>query len=382
MTKPLASLSLDLDNKWSYMKTHGDKGWEKYPSYLDTVVPRILDVLASVDLKITFFVVGQDAARPENQEAIRSLSDAGHEIGNHSYNHEPWLHLYDRKQLESELAKTEEVLGKVTGQIPIGFRGPGYSSSPTLLDCLASRNYLFDASKLPTFIGPMARAYYFFRSKLGQEQRQERNKLFGTLSEGFSTLKPHYCEWKSPLREQGSRQLLEIPVTTLPFFRMPFHLSYLLYLMQFSQRIAWSYWKLAKSLCRISGVEPSILLHPLDFMDESDEPLLNFFPGMRTPSEEKCSFVREVLQDMKTTFQVMPMNRYANDLRQRHGLRIKTIDFEKETTKSTFAADGSSFPNPKTTLATMVSTQKENRIYQDSDECNVGDTLEESCALD
>ena len=34
MDKPLASLSLDLDNQWSYMKTHGDPGWESLPSYL------------------------------------------------------------------------------------------------------------------------------------------------------------------------------------------------------------------------------------------------------------------------------------------------------------------------------------------------------------
>jgi hypothetical protein len=26
--KPLASISLDLDSLWSYMKTHGDPGWE------------------------------------------------------------------------------------------------------------------------------------------------------------------------------------------------------------------------------------------------------------------------------------------------------------------------------------------------------------------
>ncbi len=38
--KPLCSLSLDLDNQWSYMKTHGDAGWESFPSYLDLVVPR------------------------------------------------------------------------------------------------------------------------------------------------------------------------------------------------------------------------------------------------------------------------------------------------------------------------------------------------------
>ena len=40
-----ASLSLDLDNQWSYMKTHGDQGWQEYPSYLDVAVPRILDLL-------------------------------------------------------------------------------------------------------------------------------------------------------------------------------------------------------------------------------------------------------------------------------------------------------------------------------------------------
>ncbi len=51
MTKPLASLSLDLDNRWSYMKTHGDEGWESFPSYLDVVVPRVLDLLAKRNLR-------------------------------------------------------------------------------------------------------------------------------------------------------------------------------------------------------------------------------------------------------------------------------------------------------------------------------------------
>ena len=57
-----ASLSLDLDNQWTYMRTHGDAGWESYPSYLDLVVPRVLRALAERDLKITFFIVGRDAA--------------------------------------------------------------------------------------------------------------------------------------------------------------------------------------------------------------------------------------------------------------------------------------------------------------------------------
>ena len=67
-TKSHASLSLDLDHQWSYMKTHGDPGWESFPSYLDTAVPRILYFLAERNLKITFFFVGQDAALEKNHD--------------------------------------------------------------------------------------------------------------------------------------------------------------------------------------------------------------------------------------------------------------------------------------------------------------------------
>ena len=64
--KPLANLSVDLDNEWAYLNTHGDPTWESYPSYLDVVVQRILDVLAHRKLLITVFVVGQDAALEYN----------------------------------------------------------------------------------------------------------------------------------------------------------------------------------------------------------------------------------------------------------------------------------------------------------------------------
>ena len=92
--QPIASLSLDLDNQWSYMKIHGDAGWEEFPSYLNIMVPRALDLLETHNLTITFFIVGQDAALEKNQGAIRSIAAAGHEIGNHSFHHESWLHLY------------------------------------------------------------------------------------------------------------------------------------------------------------------------------------------------------------------------------------------------------------------------------------------------
>src|SRR5262245_42799707 len=96
--KPLASLSLDVDNKWSYLKTHGDSSWEALPSYLDTLVPRVLDFLARRNLSITFFVVGLDAREDKNHRALSELARAGHEIGNHSFSHEPWFHLYQTER--------------------------------------------------------------------------------------------------------------------------------------------------------------------------------------------------------------------------------------------------------------------------------------------
>ena len=53
-TKMNASISLDLDNQWAYMKVHGDKGWDDYPSYFDKFLPHGQKMLDKFGLKITF----------------------------------------------------------------------------------------------------------------------------------------------------------------------------------------------------------------------------------------------------------------------------------------------------------------------------------------
>lgn len=308
--KPIASLSLDLDNQWSYMKTHGDAGWESFPSYLDVVVPRILAFLKERDLKITFFIVGQDAALDKNRDAIASIAAAGHEIGNHSFNHEPWLHLYSRDELVTEFEKTEAAIGKVTGARPVGFRGPGYSLSPTVLDVLAERSYDYDCSTLPTYIAPLARAYYFFKSpQMTAEEREKRKKLFGKLSDGFQTLRPHFVE-------AGGRDLVEIPVTTFPVVKTPIHASYLLYLSTFSGAAARLYWRTALAMCKATGVQPSLLLHPLDFMSGGDIEELKFFPGMNIALEKKLEFVSETLSAFTDGFDVLTMQGHARAVRE------------------------------------------------------------------
>lgn len=302
------------------MKTHGDAGWESFPSYLDTVVPRVLRFLSDRGLKITFFVVGQDAALEKNRDAIAQIASAGHEIGNHSFRHEPWLHLYSKEELSEEFGKTEDALERVAGIRPIGFRGPGFSLSPAVLEVLTERKYEYDCSTLPTYIAPLARAYYFLNSpKMSREEREKRKKLFGNFSDGFRPLKLHNFGG-------DTTSLVEIPVTTFPIFKTPIHVSYLVYLSTFSRLAAKTYWRAALKVCKFTGVEPSLLLHPLDFLGSEDAPELKFFPGMNLPSEQKLEIVGSILDMYTEQFDVVNMQEHArtfvrrqNDIR---GARI------------------------------------------------------------
>lgn len=309
---PLASLSLDLDNQWSYMKTHGDPGWDSFPTYLDTVIPRYLGLMSDLEVSTTVFIVGQDAALEKNHAALSQIPAAGHEVGNHSFHHEPWLHLYTDEEVLQEICNAEEAIEKATGRRPRGWRGPGFSFSPTVLRTLAERGYLYDASTFPTYLGPLARAYYFMRSGLKREEKANRKQLFGKWTEGRRSLHPYRWQF-------GPHRLLEIPVTTMPLFKSPFHLSYLLYLATFSTALAETYLKTALALCRATGIEPSYLLHPLDFLGCDDCPDLAFFPAMNRPGSWKMAQSRKFLGLLSDRFELVSMETHAQSILRAQG---------------------------------------------------------------
>lgn len=310
MGKPLASMSLDLDDQWSYMKVHGDEGWESFPSYLHIVVPHVLDLLDELDIKITFFIVGQDAAIEKNQAILKSIIERGHEIGNHSFHHESWLKTYSKEKIEEEIRRAEEAILSATGTRTICFRGPGFSWSNDLLEVLQKRNYIFDASILPTYISPLMRMYYFWNSKLSKEERESRKELFGSYREGFYPVKPFW--WNLG----NGQKLLEIPVTTMPIFKVPFHMSYLLYISGYSTPLMKAYLNFSTWICKLTRTSPSILLHPLDLISGDKVPQLAFFPGMNIPTDKKVEIFKSVIQCIKKDFEVWPMIKLVENLNQ------------------------------------------------------------------
>jgi peptidoglycan-N-acetylglucosamine deacetylase len=317
--RPVASLSLDLDEHWVYLRTAGDPSWAQYPSYLSLVAPRVLDVLGQHGLRATVFVVGRDAARPVNRDALAAIA-ARHEIGNHSFDHDQQMHRWSESVLMDDFSRAEDAIEAVAGRKPEGFRGPGYTLSGAVLRVLLQRGYAYDASTLPTYLGPLARAYYFRATRLDKTSRDARAELFGHFSDGRRPLKPYY--WTV-----DGGELLEMPITTFPGPKVPIHLSYVLHLARYSPALARVYVRSAIRACRAVGIAPSILLHPVDFLGPEDAPDLAFSPGMRTPAKEKLDVIHAYLAAITAHFDVRPVGEHAAELRCHATLRRLRPEF-------------------------------------------------------
>jgi hypothetical protein len=319
--KPVLSFSLDLDNTWSYLKIHGDDDWERAPSHFPIFVPIYIDFMKKHQIQTTIFIVGRDAANKENEVWFRKLVASGHDVGNHSFHHEPWMQTYDEQRIIDELKQAHQSIKEATGLEPLGFRGPGFCQSTQLLEAISKIGYRYDTSLLATIIGPIARFYYLLGTKkFSEEEKAKREVLFGSFANAFRPNSPFY--WKTT---QG--KLLEIPVTTMPLFRTPIHLSYLIWLAQFSDSIAWIYSKMWISLTKQLNVSPSILLHPPDFMGKEDLPALSFFPGMRFTREAKLQFIDSVFKELKNHFDLISLNEYVKMV-ESHPDKLKEINLQ------------------------------------------------------
>lgn len=106
-------------------------------------VPRFLEILRRHDVRATFFVPGFTAERHPN--AVRAIVDAGHEIGHHGYLHESVTELDDHEE-EDVLRRGLEILERLTGRRPAGWRGPMWEVKHTTPALLASYGFAYDSS--------------------------------------------------------------------------------------------------------------------------------------------------------------------------------------------------------------------------------------------
>ncbi len=323
----VASLSLDLDNKWAYLRAAGRDDWMDRDGYLQLAVDRIVEVLGELDLPLTVFIVGRDLVESSDCDAIASFDRLDRwEPANHSLNHLPWMHTMSSEEIADEINVTGQRIVEVLGRRPLGFRGPGFSCPDDVLSVLAENDYVYDASIFPTSIAPLARAVFMLKSGLKGEQREKAKKLYG----GFSSLRQPNRPFVRQV-EGSQKTLWEMPVTVMPLSRTPIHFSYFTYLASFSTLAAKAYFRSALALCRLTKCPPSLLLHPPDFLGCEDDSDMAYFPAMNMSREKKLGIVRWALELYRDSFDV----RCMVDQLQTHDPKVDTTPTHRPASTNT-----------------------------------------------
>ncbi len=104
-----------------------DKGEEKVISFTfdaawgNEDTQKLIDIFQNEDIKVTFFVVGDWA--DNFPESVKALSDAGHEVMNHSNTH-PHMPKLSAEKMKDEISDCNDKIEKITGTRPILFRAP------------------------------------------------------------------------------------------------------------------------------------------------------------------------------------------------------------------------------------------------------------------
>ncbi|MGN1301877.1 MAG: polysaccharide deacetylase family protein [Clostridia bacterium] len=84
-------------------------------------IDMILETLKNQEVKVTFFMVGDWVEK--NEEAVKKIYEAGHEIGNHSYSH-PHVNNISLDKNKEQIQKCSDLIKNITGEGTKLYRGP------------------------------------------------------------------------------------------------------------------------------------------------------------------------------------------------------------------------------------------------------------------
>ncbi len=176
-----------------------EEGGFDYSSVVDGI-PLLLDLFEEFDVHATFFVTSDVAENVTS--VVGEVIDNGHEIACHGFEHQ-LLDLNSRREQFRNIQKATEIIKKNLHVNPIGFRAPVNKVNEKTLEVLTELNYKYDSSVAPS-------------SKI--------------LCKFYYPKAPRTPYWPSVnnLDQKGKSPILEIPLSVLPWIRIPVGLSYMM----------------------------------------------------------------------------------------------------------------------------------------------------------
>jgi polysaccharide deacetylase family protein (PEP-CTERM system associated) len=120
-----------------------------YGDRVETATRWLLDELAGVGVKATFFVLGETAR--QHPALVRAMHDAGHEVASHGWDHQR-LHRLTPASFRDDVRRSKDALEQITGAAVLGYRAPTFSvvrQTAWALEVLAEEGLLYDSSIYP-----------------------------------------------------------------------------------------------------------------------------------------------------------------------------------------------------------------------------------------
>ncbi|WP_051412234.1 polysaccharide deacetylase family protein [Halonatronum saccharophilum] len=90
------------------------------PEHINT--PQMLDILKEREIKATFFLLGENVEL--FPEIAQRMVEEGHQVANHSWNHDNFTDLSNEEVLYNQIIPTSEEIEKATGIYPTIIRPP------------------------------------------------------------------------------------------------------------------------------------------------------------------------------------------------------------------------------------------------------------------
>lgn len=109
------------------------------------VTPQVLNILKKYEAKATFFVVGSEVKK--NPQVLKDVANAGHEIGNHTFNHKK-LTTLSLRNAQIQIDSTDAVIKATIGHNATVFRPPYGAYNKSIVNQLDVPNVLWSIDTL------------------------------------------------------------------------------------------------------------------------------------------------------------------------------------------------------------------------------------------
>lgn len=145
-------LSIDVEDYFhvsAFEQVSPPESWAEFESRVDYNTDKILEILAGVDVRATFFVLGWVARY--SPRLIKKIAALGHEIASHGYGHQR-VPTQSRQEFREDVRQSKALLEDLIGESVNGYRAPSYSiclNSLWAFDELVEAGYTYDSSVFP-----------------------------------------------------------------------------------------------------------------------------------------------------------------------------------------------------------------------------------------